>query len=103
MADFTEEEKIDYIFKELKFQKKSRYFKWFFKIMMLLVLIYGYFYIIPKLDKDKFFGVISDNMVDFVRPITENLVNDMLERETEKAKDSTKAISDALRDKIFVK
>ena len=103
MADFTEEEKIDYIFKELKSQKKSRYFKSFFKIIILFILAYGYFYIIPTLDKDKILGVVSDNMLDFIRPITENLVNDMIEKETEKTKGSVETISNSLLNKVFEK
>ena len=97
MADFTEEEKIDYIFKELKAQKRWKYFKWFFNIFLILGMIHVYYNIIPNLDKDKIIRAFSDNMIEFIRPITEDLVNDMIEREAEKAKESLETIPDSIK------
>lgn len=72
----TQEEKIDYIFKELKSQKKTRFFKIFFRIFIFLGIIIFYFYILPNLDKEKIMWTISDYVIDISKPMVEELVKE---------------------------
>ena len=76
MDDFTEEEKIDYIFKELKSQKIWKYFKWFFNIFIILLVVQIYYNIIPNLDN-------NNNIINYVltkREIVTNGVTKTLKR-----------------------
>ena len=93
MDDFTEEEKIDYIFKELKSQKIWKYFKWFFNIFIILLVVHIYYNIIPNLDKSEIIRAFADNMIEFNRPATEDIVNDMIKKGVAWAS----AISDSLK------
>ncbi|MFK7780051.1 MAG: hypothetical protein QM490_02790 [Candidatus Gracilibacteria bacterium] len=77
---YTPEEKIDYIFKELKKQKTIRTSKAFLKIILIFLLIYGYFTYIHGLDKEELMANFSSYIQKIVQPITENIVNDMVEK-----------------------
>jgi hypothetical protein len=45
------EEKIDYIYKTLKYQRRTYYIKITFKIILVLILLYSVFIYIPSLPK----------------------------------------------------
>lgn len=80
MSNYTPEEKIDYIFKELKKQKSLRISKTIFKLILLWLVIYSYFTFIHWLDKDEMIANLASYIWEIVQPITENIVNDMVEK-----------------------
>lgn len=75
------EKKIDYIYNELKAQKRRRYFSLFLKFILVGLIIFAYFIIFPKLDKDKVMSTFSENIIKIVKPITQSLVNDLVNNE----------------------
>lgn len=78
----TIEEKIDYIFKELNKQKKSRLIKLIIKIIIVLLLIwscsYYYFIILNNPTKDEIMADISKNISKIVAPIAKDITNEIL-------------------------
>lgn len=70
------EEKIDYIYKELKAQKRARIFWLIFKLVIFLLILYFYFFIFPNLDFSNYMWEFSNFMADIVWPIVEKVAND---------------------------
>lgn len=86
----TQDEKIDYIYKHIKSEKRNRIFKIFFKIAIVVGLFYWTQYIINNVGPDKIKETISTQIWDITAPIVRDLVSDL-------DKDSVEWIS---RDKI---
>lgn len=78
MPTYTTEEKIDYIFRELKAQKRTRILKVLLRISILWFMIFLYFEYIHSIDKEIIINNVSEIIWDIVKPIAENMVNDML-------------------------
>lgn len=78
MPTYTPEEKIDYIFKELKAQKRDRIFKTLFKVTILIFIIFLYFNFIHWIEKQKIIDNFSSIISDITKPIAQNIVNDMI-------------------------
>lgn len=77
------EEKIDYIYKTLKTDKRNRRIKTFIKVLLLIVLVYGVYIYLPSLAtdkkdeyKEKFTNFLSKNISELVWPIVQNVVQD---------------------------
>lgn len=81
MQIYSTEEKLDYIFEELKFQKKARIWKMVIKIVFLLALIFLYFNYLHWISKEELNKNISTFLSNLVEPIAKNLVNDMIEQQ----------------------
>lgn len=73
------EEKIDYIYKELKSQKRSRVFGLILKLFVVLGVVYFFVYILPQLDTDWIINQAINIITDLVRPITENLLKSLMD------------------------
>lgn len=52
-SEFTESEKIDYIFTKIRKQSRNKVFSTLFKVIFYGWIIYFYFVIVPNLDIDK--------------------------------------------------
>lgn len=76
------EEKIDYIYKELKRQKHSRVFGLILKLFVVLGMVYFFVYIFPQLDKEWIINHVINIITDLVKPITENVLKSLMDTST---------------------
>lgn len=81
----TLDEKIDYIYKTLKAQKRNYKIKLWFKLFILLLLAYLFFFYIPSLPKEKIDElkskvqtIIKENVSNIVTPMVKDLTKDIL-------------------------
>ena len=74
--DLSFEEKVDYIYKELKSQKRSRFLNFFFKISILIILAYWAFNITKWLTNEAIIAKISSNLWTIVKPIVHDLIKE---------------------------
>lgn len=79
------EEKIDYIYKSLKAQKRNAYIKWFFKILIFWLLVFFLFYFLPNLPQEKkdfytekFTNIVSKRLSEFITPIVKDVTWDVV-------------------------
>ena len=86
MSNYKLEEKIDFIFKELKYQKKTRLYKLIIKLIFIGSIIIIYFSFIQWLDKDKLIKDFSSQIAEIVTPITKNIVSEMVNDNTPNVK-----------------
>jgi len=83
MSDYlTADEKIDYIYKELKSQKRSRFFKIILKFIILWLIFYFYSTILINLNKDELITELSKNISKIVTPIAQDITKGILENNT---------------------
>lgn len=89
----TLEEKIDFIYKELKAQKRNRQFKFFFKIAIFATIIYLVFFYLPNMSetikKDletKLSWYITQTVGWLIKNMTQDMTEDMIKQMEEKAK-----------------
>ena len=73
------EEKIDYIYKELKWQKRSRFLNFTFKLFVIWILIFWAMNIAKWLESDQVINKISSTIWSIVKPIVTELVKDLWE------------------------
>jgi len=76
-TELSLEEKVDYIYKELKWQKRSRFLNFAFKISIIAILIFGALNISKWFTNDIVIEKISSTLWTIVKPIVYNLVKDM--------------------------
>lgn len=76
--NYTSDEKIDYIFKELRAQKRSRLTKQIFKGIIIFILIFIYMNFIYPINKVELSEKISWIIWDIVKPITKDLIKDIM-------------------------
>lgn len=83
--ELTLEEKIDYIYKTLKFQKKLKNFKLFWKLFILIWLIYLFLFYIPSISQQKTDQFKSDinkfiatQVSQIAKPLVEEITKDMV-------------------------
>jgi len=74
-ASLSFEEKIDYIYKELKAQKRGRLFKLFIKIAIIGLIVT----LLNSVDKDKIMGAATKLIWDIAKPITQDLIKDIMQ------------------------
>lgn len=84
----TDEEKIDYIYKTLKHQKRVFIIRMFLKICIIWFIIYFYLYIIPTINFN-LTDIINKNLTPHILPIMTNLTQEM-----------TKNLQDSLWDQV---
>ena len=82
MTLYTTEDKIDYIFKELKSQKRARILKTIFRLVVIWFIIYIYVNFIHWLNQEEIMKTITSTISDIAKPITQDLVNDMINNNT---------------------
>jgi uncharacterized membrane protein (DUF485 family) len=75
--NLTSDQKLDYIYKTLRNQKRLFILKIFFKILIFIWILYFIFIIIPSYNKDKIYKDISKNISDLIIPIVTDMVKDM--------------------------
>ena len=78
MELLTTDEKIDYIYKEMKAHKRARLFSLFAKLVFVWILIMVYVKFIHWIDQEVIIQNLTQVVSDIAKPITESLVNDML-------------------------
>lgn len=73
--DISFEEKIDYIYKELQWQKRTRFLNFAFKSSLVLILVFWAFNISKWLENDTVISKISSTLWTIVKPIVTDLIN----------------------------
>jgi len=71
------EEKVDYIYKELKSQKKARYLNFLFKFFIIIILIYWVMNINKWLQNKTISNKISTTIWTIIKPIVSDLIKNM--------------------------
>lgn len=77
MTQLTQDEKIDYIYKYIKSEKRNRIFKILFKILIILAIFYWSQYLIKNIWEDNIKKTISDQIWGITAPIVKDLVKDL--------------------------
>ncbi len=75
--DLSFEEKVDYIYKELKWQKRTRFLNFVFKISILAILIFWVLNINKWLENKAVMDKISSIVWDIIKPIVTDLINNV--------------------------
>ena len=70
------EEKIDYIYKELRWQKRTRFLNFAFKLSLLIILLIWAFNINKWLENDAVLSKISSSIWTIVKPIVNELIKE---------------------------
>ena len=65
MSNLSIEEKIDYIYNELRFQKKLKTWKIIIKVLILLVLWLSIFLFIQNTNKENISAIISEKLSNY--------------------------------------
>jgi len=79
----TQDEKIDYIYKHIKAEKRNRIFKFFIKIGVVFAIYFWSQYIITNIWTEQIRKTISNQIWNITAPIVKDLVKD-LNNSTEK-------------------
>lgn len=74
----TNDQKIDYIYNEIKAQKRARYFKLFFRIAIFWFIIFLYITYIYWMTKQEITKVAWQKLWEIVAPIVEEMVNNII-------------------------
>ena len=69
------EQKIDYIYKDLRSKKRGAILKWIFRLIIFWLIIHFYITILPTLNKDKIVEEIWNEIIEIVIPIVEKTIN----------------------------
>ena len=77
MSQLTQEEKIDYIYKYIKAEKRNRIFKILFRILIIVAIFYWTQYLIENIWEDEIKKTISSQIWDITSPIVKDLVSDL--------------------------
>ncbi|MCD5385034.1 hypothetical protein LRZ95_00015 [Candidatus Gracilibacteria bacterium] len=72
-TELSFEEKIDYIYKELKQQKRARILNFFFKLSILALLIFGIINIGKGLENKVIIDKVSNIIGEIIKPIVTDL------------------------------
>lgn len=70
----TQDEKIDYIYSQLRNQKRYAIFKVIFKLIIIIFIVVILSNIYQSLDKQNMIESAQDKFSEFVYPIIENLL-----------------------------
>lgn len=77
MTELTQDEKIDYIYKYIKSEKRNRIFKLIFKILIIIAIFYGSQYLIQNVWEEQIKKTMSEQIWDITEPIIRNMVSDL--------------------------
>jgi competence protein ComGC len=79
------EEKIDYIYKTMKYERRMKTFKWVIKLLIFLWILYLLFIYIPSLPKEKIesyqekvSNFMKERVTKFITPMVKDMTEDML-------------------------
>ncbi|MDD2870731.1 MAG: hypothetical protein PHS49_01975 [Candidatus Gracilibacteria bacterium] len=72
------DEKIDYIYNEIRAQKRARYFKLFFNLTIFGFMIFLYFTYINGMTKEEVTKIAGNKLGEIVAPIVKNMVDDII-------------------------
>lgn len=78
MKSYSQDEKIDFIFKELRAQKRARYFKFFFHLSVICFMIFFYMNYINGMNKEDFTKASWKILWDIIKPIAEDLAKNII-------------------------
>lgn len=78
------EEKIDYIYKTLKRQRRFAFVKIFFRILLIVLVLYVLFYMPPE-TKGKMLQQFQDILVERISKISQPIVDESLKNMTEQS------------------
>lgn len=92
-APISFEEKIDYIYRELKAQKRWRLFKLFIKLAIIWLIIT----LLNSADKNQIIDSTTKFIWDIVKPITKDIVNDMINSDSMNPQNITKSLTDEFK------
>lgn len=70
----TQDEKIDYIYTQLRNQKRYTIFKVIFKLIVIIFIVVTLSNVYQSLDKQNMIESAQDKFSDFIYPIIENLM-----------------------------
>ena len=73
-SDISFEEKVDYIYKELKSQKRARFFSFAFKLSILAILVFWIININKVLENKTVISQISTTVWNIIKPIVKDLI-----------------------------
>jgi hypothetical protein len=73
----TQDEKIDYIYKHIKSEKRNKIFKILIKVSLVFVLYFWIQYIITNIWTEQIRKTISTQIWDITAPIVKDLVKDL--------------------------
>ncbi len=73
------EQKIDYIYNDIRLKRTWMFFKWFFRLIIFWILVHFYFNAWPSLDKEKITEEVSTKITDAMFPVVEKMTNNMLD------------------------
>jgi len=74
--DLSFEEKVDYIYRELRWQKRTRFLNFIFKLSLVAILIFWAVNISKWLENDAVISKISSTLWTIVKPIVNDLINE---------------------------
>jgi hypothetical protein len=81
MPPLSNDQKIEYIYNEIKAQKRARYFKVFFRTTVFWFLLFLYFTYINWMNKQEITKIAWDKLWEIIAPIAENMVNNIINKE----------------------
>lgn len=70
----TQDEKIDYIYNQMRNQKRYAIFKVIFKVIVIIFIVVSILNIYQSLDKENMIESLQDKFSEFTYPIIENLL-----------------------------
>lgn len=91
MKQLTTDQKIDYIYWELKKQKRNGYVKLFFKLIVLWIIAY-YIYMIYNYGYQN----LLQDLLDLILPSVQNAVEGLVEKNTSNIVESVKSKVDTI-------
>jgi len=80
---YTNDQKIDYIFKEIKAQKRTRYFNLLLKLTVIWFIIFLYFTYAYWVEKEELRKQIVNVIWEMVKPLVKDLATDMIKNNTQ--------------------
>ena len=78
MPPLSNDQKIEYIYNEMKAQKRARYFKVFLRTTIVWFLIFLYFTYINWMTKQEIIKVAWDKLWEIVAPIVKDMVTNVV-------------------------
>lgn len=80
MAEISFEEKVDYIYKELRWQKRTRFLNFVFKLAIITLLIFWILNISKWLENKSVISKISSTLWIIVKPIVNDLIKNWVDQ-----------------------
>ena len=71
------EQKIDYIYNDLRSKRRGTMLKWLFRIIIFWLILHFYFAILPTMNKDKIVDEVWNKIIEIVIPIIEKTINNV--------------------------